>query len=500
MESNNNFSSYLKLINNCDPDDPLLSATELGKRLAQIPLAHVNSSDLSPLNHALNLEQLVRTADGLARDYRGLAELMGFVSAEVETRFKRLYNPTKSLIDAYVNKNLSEDQQNGLFTVNDLLKMIERLERFDIIDDFLPTLVRLASDAQLGQNRMMAIRAVSLLDGGNDSTVAVNAIALNGNNLVKDLDRLTVDDTARLRTLYDAFVCYAPEDGHHAEELMTLLREHDKKIATADDLLPGHFEHDAIVQLIDMRCRKVIIILTPNFLRSKECEFQSKFASEIAIQAGRPKIIPVLYEACDDGSLPYMIRVISKIDMTNRQARSWQLKKLLSSLEFHHRAHNSIYTRHTRQLSTLSNLNQTITNSATITQSGSQSQIPAMFSTSQQVSGNQNEPIVDLLHSQNSSAISSNCNLNILLDTMNDCSTKQSQNPQTPPKLSPTPSTISSSSPLNWFKNVKRKVLGNSASIDSASQITSSQAMLITSSSAECLSNSSRDNINGTGR
>lgn len=79
------YSQYLELINNCDPEDPLISSTKLGARLAQIPLHSVDPAEFSNLQ-ALNLRQLVPTENGLARDYRGLAELMGFSPVEVETR------------------------------------------------------------------------------------------------------------------------------------------------------------------------------------------------------------------------------------------------------------------------------------------------------------------------------------------------------------------------------------------------------------------------------
>ena len=321
------FSDYLKLINNCDRESPLLSETKLGEYLNQIKLNQVDLSELLYSSQALDLEQLIRTDSGIARDYRGLAELMGFGQIETETRFKRSSSPTKSLIYSYIEKNRSLQTNGKHVTVKDLLKLIEKLERFDVIDDMLPVFIRLASHStsrtidnhlRLEVDKRPTSGQVDLIEHQQQ------------NNLVKDIIRLTVDDT----TLYDAFVCYAHEDTQLAQDLILFLREKNLRIATADDLLPGHFEQDALVQLIDTRCRKVIIILTPNFMRSKECEFQTKFASEVAIKARDPKILPVLYEPCDESALPYMIRVISKIDMTDKRAQPWQLKKLLSSLGF----------------------------------------------------------------------------------------------------------------------------------------------------------------------
>lgn len=477
-ENFNYYKQYLKLINNCDVNDQLLSQTPLGQRLDQIPLEQINPSDLIQLNQALNLEQLIRTKHGLARDYRGLAELMDFSSSEIETRFKRSYNPTKSLIDSFIDKNLIlinsqqheqsvlVDNQSLLFTVNDLLKMIERLERFDIIDDFLPTLIRIAS----GSNGQLtgATKAILLRNNYDDKKLSDN------------LDRrLTIDDTGGFRSVYDAFICFAPQDTHYAEDLIRLLEEHNKSVATADDLLPGHFEHDALVQLIDMRCRKVIVILTPNFLRSKECEFQSKFASEVAIRANvGPKIIPVLYEPCDDLSLPYMIRVISKIDMTSRQARHWQLRKLISSLEYENGPEGTRFSPGGR-----------LSSSRIVKPPG----------------GDSPQPIVDLA----SSSMNSNCNLSgLITNSMHgDYHRASHRSPLPSLKLTPPPPPSSSgNASINWFKNVKRKLMGSqqqqqqhhhhnhpqqplAGDRNSPSPSTSSQALLLTSGSSEFLPN-----------
>ena len=318
-------AAYIQRINNCDISDPLLSQTELGKKLDTVRLEHV-MQHLLDLYQALDIEQLLRTDHGLPRDYRGLGELMDLSADLIETRFKRSYRPTKSLIEYHINKNLSN---NRIVTVNNLVKMLEQLERFDIIDDLTPTFIEMTTRSANKQQ--------------NDANKALPEITTdhlhqnNGRLVIHEssIEQLTIDDGPSHRIMYDAFVCFAPEDYQYAQELIGLLEDHGKRVATADDLLPGHFEHDALVKLIATRCRRVLTVLTPSFLRSKECELQTKFASEIALRSGEsgPKIIPVLFEPCDNSKLPYMIQVISKIDMTNRVAYRWQLQKLLRSLD-----------------------------------------------------------------------------------------------------------------------------------------------------------------------
>lgn len=314
-------SKYLELINNCDENAPLLSATPLGKYLHHIPLDSLRPSDLAQLYQSLNVEQLVGTKDGLARDYRGLAELMGYNSVELEARFKRSYNPTKCLVDAFKIK----DQCNPV-SVTDLLILVEKLERFDTLDDILPSLIKIANESQRACQQVTKHRL-------NPDFVVQRQPVING-----DYGRQQAHprEGGEMRHhIYDAFLCYAPEDVDYAQDVMMALENNDKRIVTVDNLLAGQFEYNALVQMIAVDCRKVIIILTPHFLESRDCEFQAKFANEIAIKSGWfPKIIPILYEPFDDAKLPPLIRVMSKIDMTRANQRDWQLKKLLGSLDY----------------------------------------------------------------------------------------------------------------------------------------------------------------------
>ena len=118
----------------------------------------------SLLSTALNYEQLVPTDDGLKRDYRGLSELLRLPSEELRN-VERNQDPMVSIL-VYLN-NLSTgsfatggspaDQpsfgSNGLnnyiasangqkvvnqfVTIELLVQALEKLDRFDVIDDLL---------------------------------------------------------------------------------------------------------------------------------------------------------------------------------------------------------------------------------------------------------------------------------------------------------------------------------------------------------------------------
>lgn len=339
------YSQYLMLKNNCDPDDPLLSETKLGQILDEISLDRICANDLRKFYLSLNSEQLLPTNDGLRRDYRGLGELLGFCEAELECRFKKSYNPTKSIIEAYISKNITSATKP---TVKDLLKVLEKIERYDVIDDMLSLIINLVIDHESASKLVngLAITEISRDHrkmSKHDSTIAppyeliisdprTNVGAVSSMSSMKNM--LTIyDKPGQESTIFDAFLCYAPEDFDYAQNLLAFLDENGLCVTTSDDLLPGIFEHDSITQMIDSRCKKVIIILTPNFAKSKECEFQTKFASEINFKESGPKIIPIILEPYDDSELPSIIKHLSKLDLTNSKNRAWQMQRLLRSLQ-----------------------------------------------------------------------------------------------------------------------------------------------------------------------
>lgn len=343
------FSQYLMLKNNCDPDEPLLSRTVLGQTLSNIPLDRLNSNDLRKLSIPLNKEQLIPTSDGLPRDYRGIAELIGYSLAEVESRFKKSHNPAKSLFEALIDNhaNISQSSRPSP-TLNDLLRLLEKIERFDIIDDALHLFVRVATDYYVAKQKSLTIpqspdsiqicvQNGQIHDDDAYSKTRMNQVEMfpaDNNQLVDSIKHLTIDDTlAQTTNIYDAFVCFAPKDYEYANDLLSFLQHNDLRVTTSQDLEPGLFEHDQITQMIDSRCMKVIIILTPNFARSKECKFQTKFASELNFKGKSPKIIPIVYEPYDDNELPSIIKVLSKIDLSDCRNRQWQMQRLLRCLQ-----------------------------------------------------------------------------------------------------------------------------------------------------------------------
>ena len=96
------------------------------------------------------------------------------------------------------------------------------------------------------------------------------------------------------------------------------------------DLCLGSWAYESFAQVIDRQCRKVLIILSPDFLNCPECGFQTMFATGLAIEQRNRKLIPIIYKKCD---LPPIVRMLTKIDMTRcSDTTDWSWNRLVSSI------------------------------------------------------------------------------------------------------------------------------------------------------------------------
>ena len=76
------------------------------------------------------------------------------------------------------------------------------------------------------------------------------------------------------------------------------------------DLVAGTVEHAASSDIIQERCKKVVAIFSPSFLKSRENEFLSNFAQYVGIQTGQYIIIPVILKDC---IIPSQFNLLSKL-------------------------------------------------------------------------------------------------------------------------------------------------------------------------------------------
>lgn len=83
---------------------------------------------------------------------------------------------------------------------------------------------------------------------------------------------------------YDVFISYARADVEFAKEILTTLegRYHITACIDFRDFLPGVHHLEQIVEVIEERCRKVLVILSEDYVECEKCDFQAKVAMSLS--------------------------------------------------------------------------------------------------------------------------------------------------------------------------------------------------------------------------
>lgn len=240
----------------------------------EVPLAALCNSTREALSTHLNPLKVIPTDEGLLRDWRGLAQLAGF-SGQMVALIGSKPDPTAQVLNQWRQGSV------GL-----LRSILGQLDRWDIVND---------------TQNMMEHDAVQFLKRKKETRSSAP-------ELDADVDKeiLTIADVYRLEQglepqHYDAFLLFADEDQDFAMQIMDRMEtEYGLKLCLRDrDLVGGlTFEHEAIMRLIARRCNRLIVIASPNFLRSEANKFFVTFATALGIDQRLRKVVPVMYQRC----------------------------------------------------------------------------------------------------------------------------------------------------------------------------------------------------------
>ncbi|KAK2581227.1 hypothetical protein KPH14_008023 [Odynerus spinipes] len=259
--------------------------------LSTVPLTALSIKSKQVICNLLNPTKYIPCENGLPRDWRGLAHLSD-LEGEIMPMLSSHPDPTM-----FILQTLEKRGKQNLTSLQDMLSM---LDRWDIIDD--------AQD-------FIEEDAVKYLEHLQNSQTTTDAIEDN-----VDAKVLTVDDLYRTRQglenqRYDAFVLYANEDMDFANEMIDKLEKYNIKLCIKDrDLIGGiTFEHEAVMTLISERCNRLIVIVSPDFIKSSANKFFLNYAQAVSIDKRQRKIIPCLYKKC---ALPPQLSYMFILDYT----------------------------------------------------------------------------------------------------------------------------------------------------------------------------------------
>ncbi|XP_068092044.1 myeloid differentiation primary response protein MyD88 [Hyperolius riggenbachi] len=270
-----------------------------------IPLIALNYSTRQRLSLYLNPDATV------AYNWTKLAEEMDYDYLEIRN-FERFPNPTFTLLEDWQKKHSQA-------TVGELLRLLEKIERDDLKD--VTSLIEKDCKKYLKKQKEQS-QPSPVQDGTVDSSWG------------KDIT-LRDDPSGYLPEQFDAFICYCAQDISFVQEMICRLEQtkHNLKLCVFDrDVLPGTCLWSITSELIEKRCRKMVVVISDDYLDSPECDFQTKFALSLQPGARERRLIPVKHKPMRK-PFPSILRFITVCDYTNPHIQSWFWDRLARALK-----------------------------------------------------------------------------------------------------------------------------------------------------------------------
>lgn len=289
--------------------DPRAGSVSLDSSKFSLPLAALNVRVRRRLSLFLNVQTPV------AADWKSLAEDMGFEYLEIRQLESRP-DPTSSLLDAW--------QGRPGASVGRLLELLATLDRQDILLELGPIIEEDCQKYILKQQQQESEKPLQV--------PRVESSVLQ----TKELEGITTQDDplGHVPELFDAFICYCPNDIEFVQEMIRQLEQTDYrlKLCVSDrDVLPGTCVWSIASELIEKRCRRMVVVVSDDYLQSKECDFQTKFALSLSPGVQQKRLIPIKYKAMKK-EFPSILRFITICDYTNPCTKSWFWTRLAKAL------------------------------------------------------------------------------------------------------------------------------------------------------------------------
>ncbi|XP_035511155.1 myeloid differentiation primary response protein MyD88 [Morone saxatilis] len=280
------------------------SAVDLGT----IPLIALNVRVRKKLGLYLNPRNMV------AADWMAVAEVMGFNYLEIKN-YEASKNPTQMALEGWQARSTDA-------SVGKLLSILAEVEREDIVEDLRPLIdedVRKYCESQ--KKKAEPPVQVDEVDSCFPRTPERIGITLE-------------DDPEGSPELFDAFICYCHSDFEFVHEMIRELEQtqYKLKLCVFDrDVLPGSCVWTITSELIEKRCKRMVVVISDEYLDSNACDFQTKFALSLSPGARNKRLIPVVYKSMTK-PFPSILRFLTICDYTRPCTQAWFWTRLAKAL------------------------------------------------------------------------------------------------------------------------------------------------------------------------
>ncbi|TKS87704.1 Myeloid differentiation primary response protein [Collichthys lucidus] len=271
-----------------------------------VPLIALNVSVRKKLELYLNPRNMV------AADWMVVAETMGFNYLEIQN-YEATNNPTRKVLEGWQARSTDA-------SVGKLLSVLTEVERKDIVEDLRPLI---DEDVR---------KYCESLKKKSEPPVQVNDI---DSCVPRDRVGLTLeDDPDGAPELFDAFICYCQSDFEFVHEMIQQLEQTDYKLKLCvfdRDVLPGSCVWTITSELIERRCKRMVVVISDEYLDSDACDFQTKFALSLCPGARNKRLIPVIYKSMAK-PFPSILRFLTICDYTRPCTQAWFWVRLAKAL------------------------------------------------------------------------------------------------------------------------------------------------------------------------
>ncbi|XP_068604089.1 myeloid differentiation primary response protein MyD88 [Brachionichthys hirsutus] len=276
--------------------------------LENIPLVALNVTLRKKLGLYLNPKNTV------AADWMAVAEAMGFSYLEIKNH-ESTKSPTVSVLEDWQARSTDA-------TVGKLLSILRGVERNDIVEDLSPSI-----DEDVRKYR-------ESLKKKAEPPVQVAEV---DSCYPRTQDRVGItldDDPEGTPELFDAFICYCQKDFDFVREMIRELEQtkYKLKLCVFDrDVLPGSCVWTITSELIEKRCKRMVVVISDEYLDSDACDFQTKFALSLCPGARNKRLIPVKYKPMTK-PFPSILRFLTVCDYTRPCTQDWFWIRLARAL------------------------------------------------------------------------------------------------------------------------------------------------------------------------
>lgn len=237
--------------------------------------------------------------------------MMDFTYLEIKNFEKRDYP---------FEKVLTEWETRPEATVANLLSILEKAERKDVISD----LKEIIDDdcRKYLERQLRKPLQVPVVDSCGPRTQEREGITL-----YDDPQGLTPET-------FDAFICYCQSDFQFVHEMIKQLEQTERnlKLCVFDrDVLPGTCVWTITSELIEKRCKRMVVVISDDYLDSDACDFQTKFALSLCPGARTKRLIPVVYKSMKK-PFPSILRFLTICDYTRPCTQMWFWTRLAKAL------------------------------------------------------------------------------------------------------------------------------------------------------------------------